>query len=224
MADPLAVTGGVLAVIGVADVLLRATKELFRFLCRIKDAPKEVERLRLYVKDIDGLVMNVKAFWGERKRLAHAQPTIFSPPEKHALPADLSFQIEDVLRDMNEELSCLVRLAKKHNGFVTLGGKIKFVFEKKIAYCLKRLDESKSTLVATLTLVGLSTQHSLGSQSQLNFSDIAAKVSSESDALAWDISTLHNAITTCQTATNSKLHKQASIMLRRIASSNDKNL
>ena len=148
MTDPLSVAASALAIVGAADIVLRAGKELYGFLSDIKDAPENVKRLRNYIQDISRLIKSAKDFWEEQKRLAPPRATL------SASLSSASSHFEAVLRALNDELSCLVNLAKKHDGVAKPGGKIKWVFERKIKYSVERLDRSKLSLVAALNIVG----------------------------------------------------------------------
>ena len=136
-----------LAVVGAADVVVRVGKELYRFLGEILDAPEEVRRLRNYIQEIDGLVESVKLFWEEQKALS---------PRQAKLSKSLSCassQLGGVLHTLSDELSHLADIAIKHDGVTKPCGRIKWVFERKIAQSLQTIERSKLSLVATLVLL-----------------------------------------------------------------------
>jgi len=156
MTDPFSVATSSFAVVGLADVVLRASKEFCQFLSAIKDAPTEVERLRCCIYENTLLVEDSKRYWEELKdsaSLTSSSATTLS----QALP-----QFTSALKALGRELSALDTLAKRHNGIAKSWGKIKWVLdERKINKSLQRFEVSKSTLVAALVLVGRSVNLSI---------------------------------------------------------------
>lgn len=148
MIEPFSVAASSFAVVGVADVVLRAGKEVYQFLNAIKDAPAEVESLRQRVHDNALVVQESKRYWEELKQSASSTSSSTTSLSQAFL------QFISVLRGLDRELSTLGSLAKRHKG-VTSWGRIKWVFdERKILKSLQKLEVSKSTLIALLVLVG----------------------------------------------------------------------
>lgn len=67
MIEPFSVAASSFAVVGLADVVLRAGKEFCQFLDAIKDAPTELERLRSCIHDNTLLVEESKRYWEDLK-------------------------------------------------------------------------------------------------------------------------------------------------------------
>jgi len=137
------------AVVGPADVVLRAGKEVYQFLNAIADAPAEVETLRFCIHDTTLLVEESKRYWEELNDCVSStssSTTILN----QALP-----QFKSALRTLSRELSALLTLAKRHNGITKSWGRLKFVLdERKILKTRQRLEVSRSALGVALMLVG----------------------------------------------------------------------
>ena len=148
MTDPFSMAASSFAVVGVADVVLRASVELCRFLSEIKDAPAEVERLRDFVMENTLLVEHSKQFLEELKR---------RPPSASALDVNLSgalYLFTSAIRALRRELNALAILARKHNGSNKSWGRIKWVLdERKINKSFLAFETSKTTLNNALALV-----------------------------------------------------------------------
>lgn len=148
MIEPFSVAASSFAVVGVADVVLRAGKEVYQFLNAIKDAPAEVERLRQCIHDNALVVQESKRYWEELKQSASSISSSTTSLSQAFL------QFISPLRSLDRELSALGSLVKRYKG-VTSWGRIKWVFdERKILKSLQKLEMSKSTLTALLVLVG----------------------------------------------------------------------
>jgi hypothetical protein len=73
------------AVVGLADVVLRAGKEVYQFLEAITDAPAEVEKLRCCIHDTTLLVEESKRYWEESKNSISSTPSS-TTNQNQALP------------------------------------------------------------------------------------------------------------------------------------------
>lgn len=153
MADPLSTAASALACIGAVDVLVRTGRELFRYIAEIKDAPKDAQRLRASIKDVQSFAHDTKLFLEEETKVRTAGGTS-APAAAASPPPSAVNQVEATLKAVNTELGDLVHLATKHNGVTNPGGRIKWVFERKIGYALQRIEKSKLSLVAALALLG----------------------------------------------------------------------
>lgn len=149
MVEPFSVAASSFAVVGLADVVLRSGKEIYQFLSAIKDAPEEVDRLQCSIGDTALLVENVKC---------HAQELSQSDSLTTTTPTSASqmmLQIQSALRSLDRELSALVKLAKRYQTMHNKWERIKWVLdERKILKSLRKLEASKSALVAALVLAG----------------------------------------------------------------------
>lgn len=149
MVDPFSVVASSFAVIGVADVVLRTSCEVCRFLSEIKDAPLEIENLRRCIHENTLLVHTSKQYMEALKDQASSE----SPSA-----ADLSRAIglfTSAIRALDRELGALVALSKRHCGARRSWGTVKWVLDqRKISNSLQKLEHSKSTLNNALVLAG----------------------------------------------------------------------
>jgi hypothetical protein len=149
MAEPFSLVASSFAVVGLADVVLRAGKECCQFLNAIKDAPTEVEQLQCSIHDNVLLVEDSKRYWEELKECASLTSSATTSLSR-ALP-----QFKSALRALDRELVALATLAKRHSVNIKSWGRIQWVLdERKILKSLQKFEISKSTLVAALVLVG----------------------------------------------------------------------
>jgi hypothetical protein len=72
MADPFSIAASSFAVVGVADIVLRASIECCRFLSEIKGAPAEIDRLQTRIKENMGLVDTLKEHLNDLRTPASA--------------------------------------------------------------------------------------------------------------------------------------------------------
>lgn len=136
-----------IAIIGVADVVLRWTLHLHGFLSDIKDAPKDIQRLIQELTGLNGLVTEVRIYLRER---GTSTPTTI---HSHALAEFLS-SLEAVLRELIA-LSVASRKLKGSNSFSKAWVNIKWVLEEKhLAGVCRRLESHKLSLVAALEISG----------------------------------------------------------------------
>lgn len=148
MAEPFSVAASSFAVIGVADVVIRAGNQVYQFLTAIKDAPAEVENLQTAIHDNIVLVENSKSYL-EKARQFSLPNSVTSTSLNKILP-----QFTSALNALNRELLLLLNLTKRYKGMSNVWGRIKFVFdEKRIQKSLQRLEMSKSSLKLALELI-----------------------------------------------------------------------
>lgn len=151
MPDPFSVAASSFAVVGLADVVSRAGKEIYQFVNEIKGAPQEVESLRCSIHDTNLLVQDVKCY-GEELTQSASLTTSAPPP-----PSQVLLQIKSALRALERELSALVTTIKRYPRLNNSWSweRIKWVLdERKILKSLQKLEAAKSILVAGLVLVG----------------------------------------------------------------------
>ena len=101
MAEMLAVASGAFAVVGLADVVVRASREVCQFLDAIKNAPAEVERLKNAIRDNTLLVEATQQYCRD---LTDQDKSPASPP-----PTDLSQalpQFTSALYDLRRTIAC----------------------------------------------------------------------------------------------------------------------
>ncbi|KAF7512839.1 hypothetical protein GJ744_011942 [Endocarpon pusillum] len=150
MAEPFSVAASSFAVVGLADVVIRAGNQVYQFLNAIKDAPAEVKKLQLSIHDNIALAENSKAYWEEARQLVALPNAAAITPLSKTLP-----QFKSALEALKRELSVLLILTKRYKGVPNIWGRVKFVFDdRKIQRSLQRLEALKSNLVIALVLVG----------------------------------------------------------------------
>ncbi|MCJ1252048.1 hypothetical protein MMC30_009286 [Trapelia coarctata] len=136
-----------IAVVGLADVVLRWTLQLYSFLSAIKDAPKEIKRLIQELTGINALVTEVKVYLEEQKKVS---PTTV---ESQAL-AEFVSSLEAILGELLA-LSAASRKLKGSNSFANAWAKVKWVLEEKqLDGLCRRLESHKLSLVAGLQISG----------------------------------------------------------------------
>lgn len=150
MTDPLSLAAGSFAVVGVVDVVLRASGEVYKFLSEIKDAPAEVEQLRYCVQETTLLVHTSKQYL-EEIRLHTSSASTSAADMSRALGLFTS-----AVRALDRELSALIMLAKKFNGVRRSWEKVKwFLDQRKLSNSLRKLENAKSMLSSALIFVGM---------------------------------------------------------------------
>ena len=151
MADPLSLAASAFAVVGVADLALRASKGVYQFLSDIKNAPTEIENLRSCVGDNIRLVE-------QSKQLSQELSSQNVPPTTNSFLNNSKENLEllkTVIRSLNRELDVLAKLAKKHAGASKTWGSIRWILDdKKVLKSLQKLEASKTSLNSALSLLG----------------------------------------------------------------------
>jgi hypothetical protein len=150
MPDPFSVAASSFAVVGVVDVLLRASVECCRFLSEIKGAPEEIDRLRTSITENNQLFETSKKYLDD---LQNPTSPICSPDADVQLSQALD-QLKSSLRALQREIEALSILAKRFSGKDKAWMRFKFLLDtKKINKCLEKLERTKSTLSVVLSLV-----------------------------------------------------------------------
>jgi chromosome segregation ATPase len=148
MADPFSITTSSFAVLGAADVVLRASVELRRFLSEIKGAPAEIDSLRISIEENTQLVDIMKQHLND----------LGNPVSSMSLSAsDMTSALEGFkssVRALDRELNTLRVLAKRYTGSDKTWASVKWVLdERKVSKSLEKLERSKVTLNVALSLV-----------------------------------------------------------------------
>jgi hypothetical protein len=148
MADPFSIGASSFAVVGAADVVLRASAECYRFFSSIKDAPDEVNQLCIAIKENKRLVQSLQKHLDELRDPASciSMPTQSSTSELYGF--------DSAFRALQREMIALEKLAKKHNGPNKTWGRVKwYLDERKIAKSREKLERAKSMLGLALSLL-----------------------------------------------------------------------
>ena len=147
MADPLSLAAGSFAVVGVVDVVLRASVECCRFLSALKDAPEGIGRLQSSIETNKALVDSFEEHLGGQQGLAAALSAT------HAEEALKLF--ESSVKSFDRELSTLKLLATKYAGKKKLWGSIKYhLDDRKVNQSLRNMENARGGLCAAFSLVG----------------------------------------------------------------------
>ncbi|KAF2474987.1 uncharacterized protein BDR25DRAFT_255524, partial [Lindgomyces ingoldianus] len=148
MPDPLSIAASSFAVVGVADFVLRASIECCRFLSEIKDAPDEISRLQISIKENKQLVNALKTHLNDLRDPASL--ISFSAVELNQAFDGFNTSVRALKRELNN----LLGLEKRHNGVDKTWGRVKWLLdERKVRKSLEKLEWSKSTLSVSLSLV-----------------------------------------------------------------------
>ncbi|OAL46496.1 hypothetical protein IQ07DRAFT_590637 [Pyrenochaeta sp. DS3sAY3a] len=127
---------GAFAVVGVADVLVRTGRELYRFLSDVSDAPDEVKRLSECVRET---ILLVDALNKQAKTIVDAA---------------IAASVQAAVKALNRELQSLKVVLAKLKGAKTTWSRIKYVLdEKKVLKTLNNLERSKSLLANSLNII-----------------------------------------------------------------------
>jgi len=148
MADPFSITASSFAVVGVADVVLRASIECCRFLSEINGAPAEIDRLQTCIKENMGLVDTLKEHLDDLRTPASAM-SLSAIDSSSALNS-----FNSSIRAIHRELNALRALANRYGLGDKSWARVKWVLdERKISKSLENLERSKFTLSVALSLV-----------------------------------------------------------------------
>ncbi|KAI9888767.1 MAG: hypothetical protein M1814_006461 [Vezdaea aestivalis] len=183
MAEPFSLATGCFAVLGTADVVVRAGRRFHRFLCDIKDAPQAIERLKESVEtNLTFVEESIKYLQDFKDNESFLYPEETDPSQVLNL-------FTPPIRALCRELTTLGDKAKKFQGPVKPWGRIKFVFdERNIQKSLARLECAKASLVVALLLVNSpksAVRHkSLELTIQQNFEYLTSKIGAHPQALA----------------------------------------
>ena len=120
MADPLSLVANIFAVIGTADMVLRASIEFSRFLTDIKDAPTEVEKLRTFLQENTLLIETLEHYLEELKDYTSLSP---ASPGTVSLSKALSC-FTSAIKAQEREVVSLASLAKRYNNVNRSWGRI----------------------------------------------------------------------------------------------------
>lgn len=127
---------GAFAVVGVADVVIRTGRELYRFFSDVAEAPAELQRLNESIRDTVQLVEALK------KRA----------PTK--VDADIVASVETAVKALDRELKSIKLSLAKFKGVKTTWSKIRFTLDdRKVAKALVNLERAKSLLGNSLTII-----------------------------------------------------------------------
>lgn len=132
---------GAFAVVGFADVLVRTGRDLYWFLCDIKDAPDDVQRLRIRIDETILLVDAARSY---------LQQLVTCTTPTHSVAVVASFQ--GALRGLDREFNSLRAVTTRFQGNIKSWMRVKYVLdERKIGRALRNVDRSASLLTTALT-------------------------------------------------------------------------
>ncbi|KAH7082052.1 hypothetical protein FB567DRAFT_97399 [Paraphoma chrysanthemicola] len=132
---------GAFAVVGVADVLIRAGREIIAFLNDVKDAPEDVSRLCQTIEDTIGLANSLKRCVDDLKTRGASFAT-----------TDTFTALESATKSSNRELQTLKVAAAKFKATKKTWSSVKYALGKdKVAKTTQKLEHLKALLVGCLT-------------------------------------------------------------------------
>ena len=151
MSKPISIAAGAFAVVGVLDVVVRASLGLSRFFSSIKDAPKEIERLRYCIEDDQLLVKSSSAYLSPL-----LAPPIAKIEEAVVHSVDLNL-VHTAVAALQRELLGLEIISKKQHGTCKTWAQLRCVLDKhRIDMYLQKLEYAKSMLLLALSLASRS--------------------------------------------------------------------
>jgi len=147
MTDPFSLTVGVL---GLADIGCRLCKEIFSFICAIRDASAELRRLHRTVSQLNELLLLIRDL-----ARSHQSPGGQQQPGQRSLDS-----INAILEACTEDLQLLqsalgLRTAGSDTFVNRFGKRVKSVFNEKFFEKLSsRLERHKASFIALLVIMG----------------------------------------------------------------------
>lgn len=147
--EPLSVAANIGGVIGIADVALRLTAEIYTFIARVTKASVELRRLHAVVKTLENSISESRGLlkrWQASRYQMHNQDLLVSLDEALTSSTQNLQELKDVLgKPLDRTLSVVNRF----------GARIKCVLdEKQIAAIAARIEASKLSLVQVLSSIG----------------------------------------------------------------------
>ena len=144
MADPLSTLGAIASSIKAADVALRISREIYKFLGELKSASDDVQRLRNALQETELLFGSVLSYMNEFQGSAQVQAT-----QNLNLPPSLTLAVDGFAEDIALIRKCLPANLSR------IVGRAKFVFQKsRIDELTQRLVYRKSTVTLALAVIG----------------------------------------------------------------------
>jgi len=145
MPDPFSLAASSFAVVGVVDVVVKASIECCLFLSAIKGAPEGIRMLKIRIEENKALS---EAF------ITHLKlPSISIASTTSRMEPSLKL-FEKSVKSFHRELTALKILEARYKGTSKLWSAVKYVFdEKKLNKCLVSLENAKSMLSAALQLI-----------------------------------------------------------------------
>ncbi|KAL1612091.1 hypothetical protein SLS60_000314 [Paraconiothyrium brasiliense] len=150
MSDPLSIAASSLAVVGAADVVLRAGVECYHFLSDIQKAPASIEHLKSSLENTTALVETL------RKHIQkHIRDSGSSVPSADLVELQPVFkQFNSTIVTLQRDLKPLSVRAAKYSKMSKTWASIRHVLEEKdIQKISERIAQSKSSLSITLSLI-----------------------------------------------------------------------
>jgi hypothetical protein len=132
---------GAFAVVGVADVVFRTGREIYKLLGEVADAPQELVRLRQIIDNLILLDKPVRKCLDDLKNRSSA-----------AIASDAVPPLESALRALQRELHTLKTRISRVKGSKTWSS-VKLVLQKKqLDQTISKLEFAKTSLATTLPL------------------------------------------------------------------------
>jgi len=146
MADPFSTAA---AVLGAADIVVRATNTLFKLISALRHASAEIRHLRLQLSALEQVVMRVKEI-----RSTYLASNMFKTNQDVFQNIDLELDL--CTADLDELEHLLVQPREKpDSSFNRFGKVIKTVFaERQIEKIAQRVEKRKSSVSVLLQVLG----------------------------------------------------------------------
>lgn len=151
--DPLSATANIAAVIGLLDAVCRAGKTTYRMIAAIRQAPEEINQLRLELEEIDSLLLSVCRYCETYQR---------QHPSLVAEPNSAIDRIYTTLRNLKHEYEVITVLVKENaetyhantrQRLRSMRRKFKLVLGGQLTASFKSLEKYKAQLSLNIQLL-----------------------------------------------------------------------
>ena len=150
--DPLSAAANIAAVLGLLELSCRLGKETYKLISTIKNAPAEIERLKVELEDIEFLLVNLNRYC-QKYQQQH-------PSAVHESDSALG-RICDTLRGLRIEYSLIKEIIAKYSVSRTgtrdklrgIKEKVRLAIRGKLAASFKILEKYKAQLSSSLQIL-----------------------------------------------------------------------
>ena len=151
MADPISVAANAAALVGLADLALKASKELYNFFNDLRDAPTEIKHLETELEEVSRLLSDIRIF------SLDFRSSPFASKDGRGLESLLSAlkSCEQDITSMRESLQPIENHRNSRTKIKSVASRVQWVFMKdKIERFQQQLGRHKITLLTSLSLRG----------------------------------------------------------------------
>ncbi|KAH7351474.1 hypothetical protein BKA66DRAFT_475884 [Pyrenochaeta sp. MPI-SDFR-AT-0127] len=173
---------GAFAVVGVADVVVRASREISTFIRDVADAPNQIKALQEHLQEVAVLAQACNHYVHKRNTVTHS-----------LVPASLFSSLTTALKALNRELQGIKAHISKFKGPRKTWTRVKYVLDEcRINKALSSLERSRTLLADTLVLVHVECSSSENQSIDLLLQECSEQIDMNADGLALLITTVSN--------------------------------